>query len=237
MANLTLEGCKAHLLDRLKQAGATGLSKTGLGIKGTSKYAQALTDLERELAIGNLGLRTKSRYVLREYYRPLELAYEHIEAKAILGKPKLYTKDELGQGLTGPVKGKLDEAINLLVQDSKLLRLERGRGANYYLHVASLAGLVTIAVPEQEIPLDRERVLAVYREAMKDTGFSNVLIEDLRRRLNVPLEKLWALLLDECRAGRAVPSLGDWSLVPEAARASALHINGQPHLLIRLQQE
>jgi len=42
--------------------------------------------------------------------------------------------------------------------------------------------------------------------------------------------------LELCRAGRAVPSIGDWSLSSPAERGAALYINGRPHLRIRLRE-
>jgi hypothetical protein len=82
--------------------------------------------------------------------------------------------------------------------------------------------------------LDRKQLWESYRKAVGEAGFSNVLIEEIRAQLDAPLHALKALLLEECRAGRAVPSLGDWSLSSEMARAAAIVINGRPHLRIRL---
>jgi hypothetical protein len=89
--------------------------------------------------------------------------------------------------------------------------------------------------PEEDRPLlDRAQLWAAYKEAVHHAGFSNVLIEEVHQYMNRPLDDLKALLLQECRAGRAVPSLGDWSLSSEAARAAGIFINGRPHLRIRL---
>jgi hypothetical protein len=81
--------------------------------------------------------------------------------------------------------------------------------------------------------LTRERVLTAYREIVNATGLSNVLVEELRRHLQTPINKLAEMLVQECRAGRAVLSRGDWLLASEATRAAAVHIDGEPHLIIR----
>jgi hypothetical protein len=71
--------------------------------------------------------------------------------------------------------------------------------------------------------------------AKKTAGFSDVLISELAAELpGVPLDTLKDRLVQECRAGRAVPSLGDWSLSSPEARAAGIPINGRPHLRIRL---
>jgi hypothetical protein len=87
---------------------------------------------------------------------------------------------------------------------------------------------------DESRPLDRKRLRESYRKAVCGAGFSNVLIAEIQAHLDTPLHALKALLLEECRAGRAVPSLGDWSLSSEMARAAAIVINGRPHLRIRL---
>lgn len=165
--------------------------------------------------------------MLREHYCPLDLAYAHIEAKAVPGNPKLYIASELRRGLKGAPNDKAEEAIKLLIRDGILLRLPRGSTA-FFLPTASLRG----AVSEMQT-LTRERVLTAYREIVNATGLSNVLVEKLRRHLQTPINKLAEMLVQECRAGRAVLSRGDWLLASEATRAAAVHIDGEPHLIIR----
>ncbi len=237
MTATMLDEYKERLLAKLEAAAEAGLTLSGLGIKGAAKTGkllrQALGELQREGRVGNLGLLTQPRYVLQRFYRPLDLAYEHVQAKAVPGKPHLYTRSELEKGLKGPMKGKLDEAMDLLVKERALLRLKRGN-VSLYLHAASLAGLVPASVRPVGPGIDRDRLREAYRQAVRASGFSDVLVEEVQRRLDSSLEDLKALLIAECRAGRAVPSLGDWSLSSEAARTAAIDINGRPHLRIRL---
>lgn len=232
MAKLKQEECKARLLERLSAAGGGGLHKKGLGITRSRGWAEALRVLEEERAIANLGAPKQARYVLREHFRPLELAYEAVAAKDGPGGPRLYTKTELGHGLRGALRDKLGEAIELLVQEAKLLRLQRGN-TTFYLHTGVLARLPLRAPSAVVSPLTREQLLAAYRQAVQETGFANVLVEELSRRLDVPVAELHAQLLEECRAGHAVPTRGDWMFAGDAARKAALVVDGQPRLLIR----
>lgn len=232
-----LVAAKAGLLAKLEGAGAEGLNKTDLGIRGSPKrgqlYAQALRELEHDRLIGNLGTISHAKYVLRDHFRPLELAYDHIAAKAGRDKPMLFNKAELAKGLTGAVREKVDEAIHRLQEDGKVLRLQRGI-TTYYLHTASFpAASIGVDAKVRE-SLTREPVLSAYHAVVKETALPNVGIDQLWKRLDgVTLTDLQAFLAQECRSGRAIPSRGDWSLSSEAARAAALYIDGQPYVLIR----
>jgi hypothetical protein len=226
---------RQRLLSKLQAAGSAGLTRTGLGIKSATRTGRSLmdvlTELEREGRIRNLGVRGRPRYVLQEYYRPLELAYEHVQGRAVPGKPVLYTKNELAKGLKAPLREKLDEALDLLVKENAVLRLRRAT-VTLYLHAASLP-----APPSKSARPggpDKDTLLEAYRRAVQASGFSDVLVEEVQQHLDTPIEALKALLVQECRAGRAVPSVGDWSLSSERARAAAITINGRPHLRIRL---
>jgi len=233
---LTVEQCRARILERLGAAGEQGLGRTALGVDSRTRAGKlsgtALKGLEQESALGNLGTRVRPRYVLRCYFRPLEIAYEHIRAKGAPGKPRLFSKGELLPGLVGPSKQKFDEALALLVKEGLLLRLRRGN-LTLYLHGESIRGLAGEAAGAAA-PLAREAVLAAYRQAVRQAGFADVLIADLLRLLPAGGDGLLRFLREECRAGRAVPSLGDWSLTPAADREAHVVINGQAHLRIRL---
>jgi hypothetical protein len=228
---------KQHLLAKLQAAGPAGLSKTGLGIKSATRAGklsiQALAALEREGRIRKLGAPRRPRYILQEHYRPLELAYEHIQGRAIPGKPVLYTRTELARGIEATIREKLAEALDLLVKENVVLRLRRGN-MSYYLHAASLPALPPPSARPGGRGPARSGLQEAYRRAVRASGFSDVLVEEVQRHLDTPIEALKALLVQECRAGRAVPSLGDWSLSSESARAAAITINGRPHLRIRL---
>ncbi len=75
------------------------------------------------------------------------------------------------------------------------------------------------AAGQAPIPITREALRAAYRRAVADSGLSDVLVSDIARGLPcAPLEGVKGLLLTECREGRAVRSLGDWSLSGEETR-------------------
>jgi hypothetical protein len=74
-----------------------------------------------------------------------------------------------------------------------------------------------------------------YDRVVKASGFSDVLISDLAAALpGVPLEVLKDRLVRESKAGRAVPSAGDWSLSSPESREAAIEVNGRPHTRVRL---
>jgi len=84
---------------------------------------------------------------------------------------------------------------------------------------------------------DRGTILAAYRRLAQRLGYSNVEIAALRREAGCPMEPLKLFLLEESRRGRAVLSLGDWSVSSEETRGGAVELFGRPHLLVRLDSE
>jgi len=190
----------------------------------------------------------------------LQRARAAVEDKAIPGAPALFLKKELAAGCTGTAAAKLDEAIAQLVKEKRLLPLQRGRSV-FYLHVAAIEPLlpghlaqpkkaprrraartatatVTLSPASERTdlppPFQPARVHSAYRELARETGFSDVLISDLQRRSEAVLDALKPWLLQESRAGRALPTRGDWSIADGEARAAAIEIGGEPHLRVRL---
>lgn len=254
MAEQSLESRKGEILGKLKAAGASGLGKGGLGIKaGRSPAARALKALEQDRKVANLGTPKRTRYVLAEFYRPLELACGRIEANAKKagssrsGIVELLSRRDLEQGCEGQIRKKVDEAIDLLVKEQRLFRFrrrrsiffvhaERFRGAAPGLPAAAPAGAVTDA-PPLLAGLDRGEILAAYRRLARRLGYSNVEISALRREAGCSMDGLRHFLIEESRQGRAVLSLGDWSVSSEEIRAGAIELFGKPHLLVRLDAE
>ena len=74
-----LESHKESILIKLQEVGTKGLSKTGLKIGKSRPKSRALKELEQAQKIVNLGSKTRTRYVLPEFNRPLEIAHEIIE--------------------------------------------------------------------------------------------------------------------------------------------------------------
>jgi hypothetical protein len=244
MAKQSLEFKKHAILRKMKEAGASGASKGGLGIRDTKSVgAKALKALEEEREIANLGTLKKPRYVLIEFYKPLELACDQIESRAKQtrsSRPEvldLLLRTDLEKGCAGRVRHKVDEAIDWLVKQRKLLRFRRGR-MTYYVHATHVKDLVR----EEEGPLPQEvlvrsQVLDAYKRAKERLGYSNVEIYELQKELGVPMDRVKTFLLEENRRGNAVLSLGDWSLSSEEVRSGAIELFGKPHLLARFRDE
>ena len=230
------ENASAEILGQLESAGLAGLKKTPLLGKARSKgHAEKLAELERLLArreIVNLGTEKSPRFVLRKFFDPLEQARAAVEAKAIPGTARLYTARELGKGLVKPAMESLAEAIRLLQHEKKLVRLQRARSV-YYVHAVSLASQVN-AGPPPAAEISWEPLRQAYDALVRASGYSDVLIADLQSASAIPLESLKPFLLAQSRAGRLVPSRGDWSLADAAARAAALELHGEPYLRVRL---
>jgi hypothetical protein len=244
MVQQSLESKKHAILRKLKEAGPSGAAKGGLGIRDTKSIgAKALKALEEEREIANLGTLKKTRYVLIEFYQPLELACDQVESTAKETRPSrpeildLLLRKDLEKGCAGGIRDKVDEAIDWLVKQRKLLRFRRGR-MTYYVHATRVKDLI----PAEEGPLPQEvlvrpQVLNAYKRAKERLGYSNVEIYELQKELGVPMARVKTFLLEENRRGNAVLSLGDWSLSSEEIRSGAIELFGKPHLLVRFRDE
>ena len=227
----------AELLARLAAAGAAGLKKTPLLGQGKQARATKLAALDALVArreVVRIGTEKSPAFVLRRCYDPLAQACAAIEARAVPGVARLYTDREFGVGLPGHVKERVADAIHLLHDAKKLVRVQRARSV-YYLHMAALGPLAG-AVPPGPPPGEPswEQVRRAYESVVREGGFSDVLIVDLQRACGVAPEDLRPFLLAQSRAGRLVPSRGDWSLADAPARAAALELQGEPYLRVRL---
>ena len=258
MAQQSLESKKGAIVGKLKEAGASGLGKGGLGIKDAKSLgARALKALQEERRVANLGTPKKTRYVLAEFYKPLELACGQIEANAKKasssrsGILELLSRKDLEKGCEGQIRKKVDEAIDWLVKEQRLLRFRRGRSI-FFVHAEKIRGAAvgipspepakTVAAePVETLPalagVDRRGIRAAYQRLARRLGYSNVDISGLRREAGCSMDALKHFLLDESRQGRAVLTLGDWSVSSEETRAGAIELFGKPHLLVRLDAE
>jgi hypothetical protein len=251
MVAKSIEKQKSKIITQLSHAGPIGLSKSKLGVKDAkSPSGRALKELLDNRRLANLGGRTKTRYVLIEHFKPLELACEQIEKNAKgptpdrAGQIKLMIRSDLQKGCEGEVRKKVDEAIDWLVKEQKLLKARRGR-TFYYLsadHMRALlaeqVGLpISGAEPQAEEPaLDKSTALTAYLRVKSRLGYSNVEISELQKELDVPMDRLKSFLLEQSRLGNVLLSLGDWSVSSEAVRAGAIELYGRPHLLVGFNQ-
>ncbi len=249
MAKLDLEKQKEDILKKLQEAGDKGLNKTGLNItsKAPGSRMEAFKALEKEKKVANIGSAKKVQYVLQEFYRPLEMAYEKIETYLLANqkpdKMKLVSRSKLADEVpAGIIRGNVDKAIDLLLKENKLLKLKHGNGT-YLLHanpVLELLSFVQIS-PEKiaEKPmaeLTTEHVLEAYMRVKQRSGFSNVEIYELQQELGAPMEQLKEFLLQESKQGRVILGLGDWSLSSEETKSGAVYMRGKPHLLVRFKE-
>ncbi len=229
----------AELLRSLEKAGAEGGLKAELvGGKGRKGKEEALAALIARREVLNLGPKNNPRFALARLCDLRDLARTAIEEKAVPGCAALFSKQELTQGCSPAVEEAFDAAIEELVRERRLVRAQRGK-AIYYLHTASFDspagtdGRWHAATQRATSSLTIERIQQAYREIVWDTGFSDVTISELQRRAGVTLDALKRWLLEESRAGRALPTRGDWSLADSETRAAAIDIGGEPHLRVR----
>jgi hypothetical protein len=258
MAGEPIASRKEKILVQLREAGTGGATKAELGIKDPKgKAARALKELLGERRVANIGSPTRTRYVLIEHFNPLERACEQIERNVLSKKPdrddtlELFMKKELEKGCEGEVRKKVDEALDRLAREKRLVKLRRRRSL-YFVPAEKLRKCVTpterepggAAEPPVQPPAvaaaeesDRQRVVAAYQRLRSKLGYSNVEISELQRELNIPMGDLKRFLLEESSRGHAVLSLGDWSVSSDEIRSGAIELFGKPHLLVRFDAE
>ncbi len=230
----------AELLHSLEKAGAAGSPKAQLvGGKGRKGKEEALATLIARREVLNVGNPKKPRFALARLCDPLDLARIAIEEKAVARCAMLFSRQELAEGCSPAAEEEFDAALDELVREKRLIRAERGKTV-YYLHTAALGPLTSLDARWQAAATSRatsaltvDRIQQAYREIVWDTGFSDVTISELQRRAGVPLDALRHWLLEESRAGRVLPTRGDWSLADADSRAAAIDIAGEPHLRVR----
>lgn len=224
--------CEQEILRLLGEAGAAGLSKTQLGIRApkTSK-ATMLESLLKRREIANIGSDNKRRYVLAQYFQPLEMAYEHIETLSNQRGIKLSSQSFLTIELKGQFKKKADEALKLLVQEGKLIKLSYA-GKPIYLH----SSVLPLASPPPPPLPSLDAIRKAYKETVTAFGYPDVRIHEVFLRLGGNLETFKATLKQACQEGITIPSVGDWALSSPDERNAALYVNGDPHLRIRFSE-
>ena len=256
MPSETIESQKEKILAKLIAAGPAGLTKSGLGIKDKkSKAAQALAALLNAGQAANLGNLRNPRYVLQQYFNPLERACDQIEKYARSKMPvrentiDLIPRSEFEKGFRGPrgeVWKRFDEAINWLLKTGHLLKFRAGCNT-YFVHVSQ----VSLSLPSQEKAADvtdtkvgsppaaeissvqKDTVMSAYSRVKARLGYSNITIYELQQELGVPMGELKRFIVEEARTGGAALSIGDWSLSSEAVRSGVIELGGYRYLLVR----
>ncbi|MBF0529238.1 MAG: hypothetical protein HQK55_08210 [Deltaproteobacteria bacterium] len=250
MPKRDMESYQGEILEKLRAVGRRGTSKSSL--VGANKPAlEALKELIQKGVVVNIGSGKTPLYLLQEFDNPLELACEAMEQATKAGNHTVFTDREILQIKTStkPIKSKLAEARTLLVKEGKLVGL-KGKKTLYYAHSEVLRSLLPVSQPSMvddrlvaEKPqidirsaassFSGNEVLAAYTRLKLRHGYSNVEIYELGRESGQDSKELQAFLLEESRQGRAVLSLGDWSLSKPEYQAAAVYLDGQPHLLVR----
>jgi hypothetical protein len=132
MAERSVEEFRDQILARVRQAGAEGLPKSKIGtFKAGSNGAAALAALVKEGSIRNLGSPARARFVVAEFFRPLELAYKAVLERIEKEPLNPWSRAKLEVGLAGAVKAKAGEAIDLLAEERRLLPVRFGAGRQY----------------------------------------------------------------------------------------------------------
>lgn len=231
MAAKTVQDYKKEILAAVKDTGAQGIKKTALKIK-TKAAVEAFKQLVKSRTIANIGSRKKQKWVMAQHYRPLEMAYQRLEDKALSHKDVLISKSKLFEGLTGAAGKKGDEALKFLRQEGRLMVL-KGSGRTFFAH----ADRIRKNLPEMVMNHDdiAGRVKAAYPRVKSNFGFSDVRISDLQKEADVPMDELKEFLLKESRPGGVAQlGKGDWSLSSEEVRSGAVTIDGTPFLMVRI---
>ncbi len=225
----------SKIQQKLRKAGEQGLVGSKLLSKKNSPERpleeQVIEDLVAKRVLANLGTAKTPRYVLIEFFKPLEMACAAIEKKSPQGKATLFTIAELAKGTGGAVREAVPEAINWLAKEHKLIPAKRGK-TTYYLFTASIRDWLGAAEPAPT-GFDERVLRNAYDQLVRESGLPDVRISDLHRKSGFNLEQLQSWLIEQSRAGRIAPSRGDWSLGSEEQRSAAITIQDEPFMKVR----
>jgi hypothetical protein len=236
--NFTLEDAREKIAARLRKAGAKGAASPVTPKTSAAQREAYEAVLGQMIAAGSLvavPAAAKTKYFLPEFAPSAATAAEKIERMAAMKHPVLLAITDFKKALSPPEKSFLAEAVQRLESAARLIKLVRGK-AYVFAHADSLRALLGQPPRNVEtVTIDRSQLRAAYCALSARTGFPAVEIAALQREAGVPLAELKAWLLSEHRAGRAVFGLGDWSLADDVARAAAIELRADRHLLVRLE--
>lgn len=255
MAEKTIEQYREMMLEKARQAGAAGVSKSKFGtFKTGSAGAQAFVALVREGALQNLGTAQRARFVTAEFFRPLEMAYQAILEKVAREGIKPWSRAKLEAGLTGAIKARVADATDLLVEERRLVPVRFGAGRQYLSVKKIMEWVGEAGAPEEEalpqasqpaaaplappaLSLDEltARVIEAYRAVRDRIGYPDVEILAVREAAGLNQGEIESALSELGAQGRAILSGGDFSLASEAERAAAIDLLGRPQLMVRIE--
>ena len=139
VARKTEEDYKKEFLAKIENAREKGVSKSALCTsKGSEEKVKAFTALHKANEISDIGTKKYPRWVLPRYKnQPFEIAYNHIEKKAKESKELLISKNKLIAGLKGRPKNEFYEALRILAQEKKIIKLKAARSF-LFIHIDRL---------------------------------------------------------------------------------------------------
>ncbi|MDB6150617.1 MAG: hypothetical protein JWQ44_2065 [Chthoniobacter sp.] len=236
--SFSIEDAREKITARLRKAGAKGaLSPVTpkMSVEKRQTYEEALIQMAGAGLLVAVAAGAKTRYFLPELAPSAASAAAKIEQAAASKHPAVLSLVELKKALPTLEKPFVTEAVQQLEADLRLIKLVHGK-AFVFAHAETLRTLLGPTAQEIQDPaIDPDRMRDAYRALVARGGFPAVQIAALQRETGAGLDELKAWLLAEHRSGRAVFGLGDWSLADLDARAAAIELRGERHLLVRLE--
>lgn len=241
----TTQEARESFLAKLRKAGAKGSASpitTSTSAPKRAIFEESLRSLENERAIFVDRSKAKPKYLLQEFAPSAKSAGVKIEKLAESKHPLLLAAADFKKVLSPLEKPLLDEALQALEKERRLVRLVRGR-INVFAHAASLR-MILGAVTAQPIAMQAEtptvelvpeRIHESYQALVERTGYPEVEIAALQREVGAPMDPFKKWLIEENAAGRAHFSIGDWSLSDEATREGVIELGGDRNLFVILE--
>jgi hypothetical protein len=240
---------RENVLGKLRTAGGKGLSLSK--IRGKSKGARGILNRTLETLVGEKSITRlvtsgRATWYLAEFAPSMESACEKLEREAREAGGVLLSRMDLKGMLMKAEAAYFTAALCRLLGEKVLVKLrhvagKRGRGSGreteYYLHRASLEEMTaeTFRPESGGASAGARPLLEVYHGLVERNGFPDVEIAELHGELGIPMPEVSARILEECKAGRAVLSFGDWSLASEKTRSCAIEREGERYLRVRFQ--
>jgi len=239
-AALTLDEARSTVLQKVRAAGAKGAGSPVTAATREPRRSlleQALRELESERVLFADRTAKKSKFFLAEFAPDVRTVAVKIDQFAARKHPELMTSTQLKKALARIESPLFIDAFATLETERRLLKLVRGK-QTVYAHGESLRAMLGGLAPRIEAApaVPTESILRAYRELVRRTGFPDVEIAALQRESGLAMDRFKQWLLREHGAGRAVFSLGDWSLADEHVRAGVVELGGDRYLLARLEE-
>jgi hypothetical protein len=216
--------------------GATSLHPAKISDQVRVLYADALESLEAAEEVFVDRRKAKPRFYAwtdRPIFPSVESVADELASFAAQRFPVLTSAADFKK-LLAKSKEKAavhGDAITRLVEQKRLLAFTHASGKKQTPLYIAASSLRELLGGETQRTTD---IPAAYAELVRRTGFPAVMLSELQLESGVELTALHRWARAEHQAGRAVLSLGDWSLASVAQRAAMLELNGERYLQVRL---